>query len=1376
VEHGVIDGSTSAAPGAVDLSSLSPAKRALIEKRLRDQRDRAALSSAPIIGPRPSDEQPTLSFAMRRLFVLDQALPDLTAYNVVQVLRLTGQLDRPALQKALQEVLARHEILRTAMALTASGEDVRIVPPGRFELDVVDLTQATAAWRSTRRPDAALDPAEARAVIDAAARERFDLGAGQLLRATLVRLADREHLLVLATHHIASDGVSKQIITAELGRLYRAFHRGEESPLPPVALHYLDYAAWEATHAQTAGREQVQWWQGYLRGAPELTALPLDRPRSLGASTAGAKYTTRLDAALVAELRGSARAQRATLFMVLLAAFATVLDRFAGQGEVVIGSPTSGRHHQELRDVVGLFLNTLPIRVDTSGDPGFAELVDRVRTAAAAAYSHQDTPFEQIVDVVRPTREPSVNPLFQTMFTLKEGTSPLPELDGLTVTAVGFDGGWTKFDIGLTCYETPSGELGMLWQYSTALFDESTIATMARLTATVLREASAEPRLPLSRLDLTGDAERARQEGWNATGVSYPDALLHELVTAQARRTPEARAVGDDTGWITYRELDERSNRLAHHLIQLGVRPDSRVAVCLPRSVALEIALLATLKAGGCYVPLDAGYPKDRLAYMLADSEPAAILTDASSRDRLPEHPVTIDVDSLAAVLASYPAGEPDVALEPSNLAYVIYTSGTTGRPKGVQIEHRGIVNRLLWMQDEYRLDPADVVLQKTPISFDVSVWELFWPMITGAGLFMARPDGHRDPGYLAAVIASESVTVTHFVPSMLDAFLSDGVAPSCGGLRLVVTSGEALPDALKEEFFRQLPGCELHNLYGPTEASVDVTYDRCRPGQNNRVTIGRPISNTQTWVLDEHGRPCPILVPGELHLGGVGLSRGYLNKPDLTAERFTDSELGRLYRTGDRARWLPDGRLQFLGRLDDQVKLRGLRIELSEISSVLAQDPSVGQAVCLLRGTTAADQRLIAFVVPAPGAAPDVVALRDQARRALPDYMVPSTIAVVDDIPLTPSGKLDRATLLAGAPDVTASSVQEFIAPSGDTQIKIEQIWRDELGLTGPISVNANFFDLGGHSLMALTLFRRMERAFRVKLSLSVLFQQVTVASLAEVIDAERRRTEAWDSLVPLRTTGYKRPLFFMPELRGDVLTYRAMLEMLAPDRPVYGVQAPGLDGRIHPKTTIEDLAAECVECIRRVQPAGPYNVAGYCFGGVVAYEVARQLSDAGESIAFVGLIDAVPPRVRSRAELENAQALTRAPRTSRRTLRDARDRLRGEISRHLFRLQYLGTRLFMAMGRRIPRPLFNVMQVNREALKRYSAPRTPLNVTVFGAAAPEGTRRANTIVDRWATVTSGKVELEMIYSPEIDHYRIIRDEAGLTAEAINRALIGHS
>ncbi len=1082
-----------------------------------------------------------LSFAQQRLWFLAQFEGGSAAYHMAGGIRLKGRLDSNALSKALDCIVARHEVLRTSFVLT-DGEPVQRIAPEDigFALSEVDL-------RKEADPQAAL-----RQLAAAEATASFDLERGPLIRGRLVRLGDEDHVLLVTMHHIVSDGWSIGVLMRELSALYEAFSQGKADPLPPLPVQYADYAAWQRGWlAGGIGGEQARYWQQALAGAPVLLELPADHPRPARQDYAGAVAEVRLDADLSRRLKALSQRHGVTLYASLLAGWAALLSRLSGQEDVVIGSPTANRRRVELEGLIGLFVNTLAMRVDLSGSPSVTELIARVKAMSLGAQSHQDLPFEQVVELVKPPRSPAHAPVFQTLFAWQntpEGRLELPELTLSPVTSVHVT---ARLDLSLHLGEAGDEIVGGL-EYATALFERETIERYLGYWRQLLEGMVADDTCAVDRLPLLSAADRQRVLcDWNATDREYPrDKCIHELFEAQAARTPEAVAVECGERQLTYGELNVRANRLAHYLRKLGISPDARVALCVERSLDMVVALLAVLKAGGAYVPFDPAYPAERLAYMLADSAPMVVLTDRASKAVLSDRPVdlpTLDLVADAGLWVNAPATNLDragIGLTSRHLAYAIYTSGSTGTPKGVMNEHRGVVNRLIWMQSAYRLASSDAVLQKTPFSFDVSVWEFFWPLLTGARLVMARPEGHKDPAYLAEIIQQKGVTTLHFVPSMLQVFLEHEDAAKCFGVARVICSGEALPAWLVQRFQERLPTSELHNLYGPTEAAVDVTAWNCAAeASTGNIPIGRPISNTKIYILDVHGEPVPIGVTGELYIGGVQVARGYLNRPELTAERFLADPFAkkpgaRMYRTGDLGRWLPDGIIEFLGRNDFQVKLRGFRIELGEIEARLMEQPQIREAVVVARADGADDKRLVAYYAGDTDLGAE--ALRGHLAAVMPDYMVPSAYVRLDALPLTPSGKLDRKAL--PAPEGDAYARASYEPPQGEIEETLARIWAELLGREC-VGRHDNFFELGGHSLLAVTLVSRLRQALDVEVPLASLFARPMLSDFARDLGAAA--ASPLPPLVPVLRDGAlplsfaQQRLWFLAQFEGGSAAY---------------------------------------------------------------------------------------------------------------------------------------------------------------------------------------------------------------------------------------------
>jgi amino acid adenylation domain-containing protein len=1039
------------------------------------------------------------SFAQQRLWFLAEFEPESPAYSIPAAYRLSGPLNVPLLAQSLNAIVRRHEALRTTFA-AVDGQPLQVVAPHRpLTLPVVDLRGL---------PDGAKEDQAMRLATEDV-RSPFDLAHGPLFRATLVQLAEEEYVLLLNMHHIVSDGWSMGVLIQELTALYKAFSAGNPSPLPELPIQYADYAVWQRQWLQgDVLQQQLSYWQRQLGGSPSVLELPTDRPRPPAQTYRGTRQSLLLPKPLTDALRALSQREGVTLFMTLLATFQTLLQRYTGQDDLLVGSPIANRKRAEIEGLIGFFVNTLVLRTDLSGNPTFRELLRRVREVALGAYAHQDLPFEQLVEELQPERRLSHSPLFQVMFSLQNAPRQALYLPSLTLTPLTLGSGTAKFDLTLSLVEEASG-LVASWEYNTDLFDPATITRMGGHFQTLLAGIVADPMQRLSDLPLLTAAERRQLLiEWNRTTTEYPKhRCLPQLFEAQVAHTPDATAVVFGDQQLTYRELNARANQLAHHLQKLRIGPEALVAICLERSLAMVVGLLGTLKAGAAYVPLDPTYPRERLAFMMADAQASVLLTQQRLLARLPNH--TAQVICLGTdweVIAREPTGNPASRVTPENPAYVIYTSGSTGQPKGVMIPHRALGNHMGWMQQDFSLSEADRVLQRTPFSFDASVWEFYAPLLAGAQLILAQPGSHLDGGDLVRLIAEQQITTLQLVPLLLQMLLRGNGLKTCTSLRHVFCGGEALDVDLTERFFPCLPAASLHNLYGPTEATIDVTSWTCQRESHRRtVPIGRPIANTQVYVLDRHLQPVPIGIPGELHVGGADLARGYLNRPDLTAERFIPNpfsdELGSiLYKTGDLARYAPDGSIEFLRRLDHQVKLRGFRIELGEIEAVLAQHPAVQQAVLIARDDVPGDTRLVAYIVPRREQAPTVHELHRFLKQKLPESMVPSAFVLLEALPLTPNGKVDRQAL--PAPGTERPTLEEaFVAPRTPTEERLAGIWTEVLGIV-QVGVHDDFFAVGGHSLLATQVLSRVRNRFQVELPLRALFEAPTIAGLATAVE----------------------------------------------------------------------------------------------------------------------------------------------------------------------------------------------------------------------------------------------------------------------------------
>ncbi|WP_258187276.1 non-ribosomal peptide synthetase [Variovorax sp. WS11] len=1055
-------------------------------RRLLAAGARSALIHIPALAPAQRAQPLPLSHAQQRQWFLWCLNPSSAAYHIGGQLRLAGALDEPALRAALDALVQRHEILRTVFRPAPDGtarQHIQAALPPRWSS--VDVSAS---------PDDAREALAAQAIAQVQA-EPFDLGQGPLVRAVLVRLAPQLHRLAIVFHHIVADGVSMQVVVEELGSLYRALAQGETPSLPALPLQYADYAAWHGEWLASGERHrQLAHWTRQLGTEHPVLALPADRPRASIAEHRAARHQAALPPTLVTALRQLAEAQGTTLFTVLLAGLQVLLHRCTGQEDVRVGVPIANRQRGDTAGLVGFFVNTQVLRNTVHGRAPLARVLAQARAAALDALSHPDLPFEHLVEALAPERSLAHSPLFQVLFNhLREDYRAASVFSGLEVAVEPLDGPAAQFELSVEVGECPDGRVALRLVYAAELFDALTMERFSQRYERVLEAMAAQPALAAGDIDLLLPGERADIEAWSRGSRDAASAEpVHRHFEAQVRRTPEAIALRFGTVALSYDALNRRANRLAHRLMAQGVGIETRVGIAAERSVEMVVGLLGILKAGGAYVPLDPDLPAERLVHMLDDSGIGLLLTQAHLRERLPAREA-VRVLALDEALQDEGAEhDPAVALDGENLVYVIYTSGSTGRPKGAANRHRALTNRLAWGQRHQPLSAEDVVLQKTPFSFDISFWEFFWPLSVGATLALAAPHDHRDPARLVALIAQYRITTIHFVPSMLQAFLAHEGARSCTGLRRIVCSGEALSAELQARVFETLPRVTLHNLYGPTEAAIEVSAWDCRDEGALTVPIGRPIANLDLHVLDADLHRVPRGVAGELHLGGEGLARGYWDRAALTAERFVASPFGdggRLYRSGDLVRWRADGQIEYLGRVDHQVKIRGFRIELGEVEARLLDQPGVREAVVVAQ-EDAQGARLVAYVA---GEALAADALRRQLGAVLPDYMVPSVVMLLDRLPLNTNGKVDRKALPAPA----AARQQPYEAPRGQVAETIAGLWSEVLG-GAQVGLHDNFFDIGGHSLQLIRAHRLLEERLQAGLSVIDLFKHPTVAALA--------------------------------------------------------------------------------------------------------------------------------------------------------------------------------------------------------------------------------------------------------------------------------------
>jgi amino acid adenylation domain-containing protein len=1137
------------------------------------------------------------------------------AYNESLKLEFRGPFDVATFRAAAALVLERHPILLAS--ISSDGQTQRVRPETKLDFPFFDFCNQADAGKKLQE------------IIDGEISAEFNLTTGPLLRVRIVRLASHHHVVVWTAHHIICDGWSGGLIVSELSRIYSALQQGTEPDLEPP-LSFREYAL--AAENDSKQRDQANaYWTKRFATLPAPLDLPADHLRSAIRSARASTVKRDLGPDIHKTLKRFAGQQRTTLVVLLMAGWKVLLHRLSSQTDLVVGLGVAGQAITGQTCLVGHCVNLLPIRNELNSEESFQSMLAKEKKAVLDAYDHSQTTVGDILQHVSVPRIPGRPPLVEVIFNVDRDPGDV-QFHGLDFSCERNAKRALHYDLFLNVVEGPRG-LYAECDFNSDLFDPATIERWLGHYHTLLQGVIANSLNSLDTLALLSDSEQKQVTldfNQNAVDYRFPG-LLHELIERQVEKSPQLPAVTFENKTLTYAELNQRANQLANHLRKLGVGPDVLVGVFMERSIEMVVGLVAILKAGAAYVPIDPEYPQDRVAFMIRDADCPVLLIHAGVKEKLPrcECKVIDLADDWNLIARESSDNLPPVASS-ENLAYMIYTSGSTGMPKGAMNSHRGICNRLLWMQSEYRMAESDVVLQKTPFSFDVSVWEFFWPLIVGARLVVAKPGGHRDAGYLVDTFQQHAVTITHFVPSMLAAFLAEPRAKQCRSLRHVICSGEALSLNLQNEFFKLLPA-KLHNLYGPTEAAVDVTYWNCRPDTGlNIVPIGKPVANTQIYILDEKRQPVPIGVPGELFIAGVQVGRGYRNRPELTAEKFVPAPFsanpeGKAYRTGDSCRWLPDGNVEYLGRLDFQVKLHGLRIELGEIETVLGRHPCVQQSVVVAREIDPGNKALVAYIEPRPGAKLEISELRNHLKRDLPEYMVPSAFVLLENLPLSPNGKIDRKAL----PNPEANRLQskkEFVAPGDRIEQSLAEIWSRILKVDG-IGVQDNFFELGGHSLLAVRIVVEIEKIYKHRLPLATFLQAPTVAALAEIL-RQHTAARAWSSLVPIRTGGSKSPLFLIHSHGGNVLEYYPLAHLLPKDQPVVALQARGLDGNIPKNLTIEEAASAYLAEIRELQASGPYFLGGFCFGGLVAYEAAQQLRAAGEEVALLALLQTVHPQ----------------------------------------------------------------------------------------------------------------------------------------------------
>ena len=1190
------------------------ARRALFASRVLTETEKDSRDS---IRPRGGAATVPLSSIQKQLWFTEQMHPDSPVNNISFCYRLYGRLNIPALETAFTEVLRRHEVLRARFTNNKGLPEQSIAPPEQVSLSCTDLTRVPHESRER----------EGLAVAAASFARPFDLASGQLLRASVLRLASDEHLLAVVVHHIAFDGWSLGVFCQDLAAAYRAAaNNAQEASLSPLPIQYSDFAAWQQEWLESDdAASQTRYWSSRLTGAGEPLQLPLDHPRPVRQSFRGAEVVREIPVSTVVSLTKAARQENATLYMALYAAFRLLLARHTGQPDILVSTPVAGRSRTPVDRLIGCFINTVTLRTAVDENLSFSRWLGEVKAEVLEALANHELPFDRVLDELRPLRDPSRPTLVQAWFSLQNSLRSELYLPGLIATHIPLEAKTSRFDLGLDVYPV-GGRLRCVFTYNSDLFLPATVERLAGHYERLVNGMAARPDAALAEIDMLTAAERSKIVAeWNETKTLVPpQTCVHDLFTAQALETPGAVAVEFGRKRLTYRELDEQSTGLAAHLRKLGVAAESLVGVCLDRSLEMLIAVLGILKAGGAYVPLDPAFPDDRLAYMLEDSGATVLIAGGGHAGRFPEYSGTVVTLEEGMTFPAAGGAERSAAVTPENLAYVLYTSGSTGKPKGIMVEHRSLVNFLESMRREPGMTRDDVLLAVTTMSFDIAALELYLPLISGAKVVIADRMASVDGRELAKLIAQRRITVMQATPATWRLLLESGWT---GSRRLrALCGGEALSRELAEALLPRT--ASLWNMYGPTETTVWSLLTRVEPGTGS-ISIGRPIANTTVYILDSCGRPVPAGVPGRLHIGGAGVARGYKNLPERTSQAFAANPVPersgeRIYHTGDLARYRPDGQVEFLGRADGQVKIRGYRIETAEIESVLRRHEAVRDAVVVVRGTSEADKQLIAWIVPAANDVQPAAEIRKHAGTQLPAYMIPGTIHFVEEFPLTPNGKVDRRALAALTVTPAPSS------PAGEAPTPFEsvllRIFEDLFKFT-PIGVNDNFFDLGGHSLLAARLVARIEKETGHNIPVGTLFESPTVRQLAGAITGVTYKTAS--PLVRLNREGdeSREPLFCIHWLNAKLVTFQKITLLLRQDRPIYGLQiqlGPDETNCIH---SIEDMAALYLREIRQHRPHGPYHLAGSCLGGVVAFEMARQLLAVGEEVGLLLMIDAPMP-----------------------------------------------------------------------------------------------------------------------------------------------------
>ncbi|MBZ5508005.1 MAG: amino acid adenylation domain-containing protein [Acidobacteriia bacterium] len=1323
-----------------------------------------------------------LSSGQQRMWFLAQLEPESSAYVIPAAVRINGALQPTLLSQALGKIIDRHEVLRTVFKTEDDQPRLVILNEIAVPFVVVDL-----------RCDSLADPEiKLEEYIRCEMSKPFKLSEGPLLRAVVVQLGEQEHVLFLALHHIVADGWSIPILVRELSAFYVASQNGISADLPTLPVQYADYAVWQRRWNESAARaRQLAYWERQLADLVPL-ALPTDHPRNEHNSARGATVTFVIPGTLTSRLKLLGLKEEATLFMVFLAAFKVLLGRYCSQNQIAVGTPVANRERREIQGLIGFFANTLVLFTHANPSSSFRDLLQQIRKTVLDALENQDLPFEQLVDHLRPERTANQNPLFQVMFILENSPSSDMRLGDITLRPLEVKGLTAKFD--LTLNLVPEGaELHGRLNYNCELFEPASIHRMIAHYQQLLEGMVGQPDESIAGLSLLTQAEREQLlVEWNRTAVEYPKATIVELFERQAEKTPATVAVEYNDQQLNYAELNRKANQLAHYLQELGVGPEVQVGICVERSLELVVSLLGVLKAGGAYLPLDFRYPKDRLQWMLEDMQPPVLITQSRLETLLP--PVTgkiIKLDNEWDEIGSRSGENLRSEVSGDNLAYTLYTSGSTGRPKATGIRHSNAAALMHWAREVFSPEELNGMLAGTSICFDLSVYEIFTPLSWGGRIIL--------PGNvleLATMSAREQVKVINTCPSIMQEILRIQGLPQ--SVTTVNLAGEALTMSLVQQLYGIASIKRVLNLYGPTEDTTYSTYMWIKKedaSEKATVSIGKPITNTRMYVLDERMEPVPIGVAGELYIGGAGLARGYLNRPELTAERFVpdpfvqqkmaDGE--RLYRTGDFVRWLPDGNLEFMGRLDDQVKIRGQRIELGEIEAVLLQHPAVAQAAVIAWGAQQAERRLVGYVARNEnGLECGSRALREYLRSRLPEYMVPKVIMEMECLPLTPNGKLDRRALARIVPKEQRDD-KAYVAPRTPEEEVLAKIWAELLQVE-QVGIDDNFFELGGHSLLAMQQISRVRKVFAVELAVRELFETRTLAGLAGRIEEKRvkasangqERPQSSSILVAIQPHGSLAPFFCVHPVGGQVVCYMELAKQLGSEQPFYGLQSPPVDEAMGTTMSIEEMARLYCQEVLRVQSEGPYFLGGWSMGGWIAFEMARQLKLSGRKVALLALFDTYPRAkvdvsVNGNQEHKLSMLASFALDLARSLGKDWTGRAE-EFLLLESRQQWALLLETLVNDGLLPQDgaeaalegLLNVFTRNFTARDKYSPSLQEQPTLLFRAAESHGS--PGDVVEEWAALTRGSLEVHEIPG---DHYTFLRTpHVSLVADVLRRRI----